>query len=114
VSKFFQLANTATDIVRDHGATAFAVFCYLVKCSNREGRCWPKIGTIAESLGLSDRTTRRTIRCNTQEQYSLSKEKITGEEDPQSEARAAAVIDKILAAGSPIEFDSGERDDRPT
>ena len=41
---------------------AIAVYLYLKDRANREGTCYPAIGTIAENLSLSKSTVSRAIR----------------------------------------------------
>ena len=40
---------------------AKAVYMYLKDRSNKDGKCWPAIGTIARELHLSRRTVERAI-----------------------------------------------------
>lgn len=41
---------------------AIAVYIYLSDRANKEGKCWPAIGTVAKDLKLSQATVRRAIR----------------------------------------------------
>lgn len=48
--------------VEDLPHRAKTVYMYLKDHSNREGKCWPSIGTIAHELNLSRRTVERAIK----------------------------------------------------
>ena len=44
------------------GTSAFALYCYLVKCAGVRHQCYPSQTTIAEAIGISERTVRDAVK----------------------------------------------------
>ena len=40
---------------------AVAVFCYLCRCANRRGECYPAVGTIAQDISLCKSTVFKAL-----------------------------------------------------
>jgi hypothetical protein len=63
VPGWFRVPNA---LLRDHageiGAAGIALYCALAMHANKDGACWPSLGTLADLTGLSRRTVIRTIR----------------------------------------------------
>ncbi len=59
---YFRMNNTLLSVAAEHGTTAFAVLAVLCRHANSNGQCYPAIGTIAKTLGLSRRTVQSAIR----------------------------------------------------
>ena len=42
--------------------SAFFVFCFLVRCKNKEGRCFPSIQTISKAVNISKSTVCSSLK----------------------------------------------------
>lgn len=59
---FFMTSNAAMDMLPIIKPTGFAVYSYLVKCADAQGRCWPSREAIAAAVDLKDRQLRAVLR----------------------------------------------------
>ena len=58
--KFFMVDNH----IFDCGLTpiAFCVYCYLLRCHNRQNGCYPSRRTISKACGISDSSVGRAVK----------------------------------------------------
>lgn len=61
VEKRFSMAYDKKIYEAELSHRAVAVYLYLKNCANKEGTCYPAIGTIARELHLSVSTVKRAI-----------------------------------------------------
>lgn len=40
----------------------FVVMCYLIKCSDKNGKCFPSLGVIADNCGLAKSTVQGALK----------------------------------------------------
>jgi Helix-turn-helix domain len=61
--RWYPIDNVIIDrFAREVGSHGIAVYNVLVRFADREGTCWPSVGTIAEILGLCRRSVTRALQ----------------------------------------------------
>lgn len=57
---YFMIPNDVFNLMLT--PSQFAVFCYLLRCSDKSWTCYPSIPTIAQACRLSENTVRKALK----------------------------------------------------
>lgn len=110
--RFFTVDTIFIDnYAKDLGATTVAVYIRLCRHADIHRRCFPSIAFLAESLGLSERTVRRSLK-DLQEWNIISTERIWRKGTQASNNTYTLVPVSQWKQGTPLSYAKDEADDK--